>query len=100
MTKKEFIDAVNEAAEHQGIELTKKDTNELLDVIFEKAAEVIESEERFSFPDFGTFKLKYRKEREGVNPQNPDERITIPASYTVKFKPAPKMKDRINEEEQ
>lgn len=97
MTKKEFIDAVNEAAEEHGITLTKKDTNELLDVIFEEAAKVIQDDERFSFPDFGTFKLKYRKEREGVNPQNPDERITIPASYTVKFKPAPKMKERIND---
>mgnify|MGYP006280635391 CR=1 FL=1 len=97
MTKKEFIDTVNKAAEEHGIKLTKKDTNELLNVIFEEAARVIESEERFSFPDFGTFKLKFRKEREGVNPQNPDERITIPSSYTVKFKPAPKMKDRINE---
>ena len=97
MTKKEFIDAVNQAAAREGIDLTKKATNELLNLIFEEAAKAIENGERFSFPDFGTFKLKYRKEREGVNPQNPDERITIPASYTVKFKPAPKMKDRIND---
>jgi DNA-binding protein HU-beta len=97
MTKKEFIDAVNKAAQQEGIDLTKKDTNELLNLVFEEAAKALEDGERFAFPDFGTFKLKYRKEREGVNPQNPDERITIPASYTVKFKPAPKMKERIND---
>lgn len=96
MTKKEFVDVINKAAAKEGIELTKKDTNTLLDIIFDKAAETIEDEERFSFPRFGTFKLRWQDSRKGVNPQNPDERITIPARNVVKFKPAPKLKKRVN----
>ena len=95
MTKKEFVDIVNRRAKKRDIELTKKDTNALLDLIFETAAEVVESEERFSFPDFGTFKVRHREERKGVNPRT-QEPMTIPPSNTVKFKPAPKMKERLN----
>lgn len=95
MTKSELIDAVNAAAADQGIELTKKDTRELIDILFTTVSGAIKAEERFSYPNFGTFKVKHRKARDGRNPRT-GEKIKIPASYSVGFKPSPHLKDLVN----
>jgi len=95
MTKAELINAVHAAAADADIDLTKKATGELVDIVFHTVAGAIESEQRFGYPDFGTFTVKHRKEREGRNPRT-KEPITIPASNTVGFKPAPALKDRVN----
>lgn len=95
MTKAELIDAVNAKAAKNDIDLTKKDTRTLIDIVFETVAGSIEDEERFSYPNFGTFNVKHRKAREGRNPRT-GEPIQIPASNTVNFKPSPALKDQIN----
>lgn len=95
MTKSELINSVHARAADNGIELTKKATGELLDVVFEVVAGSIKQEERFSYPGFGTFTVKHRKAREGRNPRT-GKPIKIPASYTVAFKPAPTLKDLVN----
>lgn len=46
---------------------------------------------------FGQFSLVERPEREGVNPSSPKEKIRIPASKAVKFKPSKTLKDLVNE---
>ena len=96
MTKSELIDAVNATAAEHDIDLTKKATGELIDIIFAQVSDAINDEDRFSYPKFGTFTVKYRKEREGRNPRT-KEPITIPASYSVNFKPSPTLKDLVNE---
>ena len=95
MTKSELIDALNAAAAEEDIDLTKKDTGTMIDLLFSIVADSIEDEQRFSYPNFGTFNVKHRKAREGRNPRT-GEPIQIPASNTVGFKPAPKFKDKIN----
>ena len=95
MTKSDLIDAVNAAAADQDIELTKKDTRALIDILFETVSSAIKEDERFSYPNFGTFKVKHRKARTGRNPQTGEE-IEIPASYSVGFKPSPHLKDLVN----
>lgn len=97
MTKKELIDAVNATAADQDIDLTKKDTRALIDILFETVAGAIKEEERFSYPNFGTFKVKFRKARDGRNPRT-GEKIRIPSSYSVGFKPSPHLKDLVNED--
>ncbi len=92
-TKNDLINKVNEAAAEGGIELTKKATGELIDIVFEQVAEAVK-EGRFSYPNFGTFTVKQRKAREGRNPRT-KEPIQIPASKTVNFKPAPSLKDKL-----
>ena len=95
MTKSELIDSINERASDENIELTKKATGELLDIVFETVANSINDEQRFSYPGFGTFTVKHRKAREGRNPRT-NEPIKIPASYNVSFKAAPALKELIN----
>tara|TARA_B100000686_G_C16417010_1_gene775136 strand:+ start:272 stop:556 length:285 start_codon:yes stop_codon:yes gene_type:complete len=94
MTKNELITKVNDAAAEQGIELTKKSTGELIDIVFEQVGSAVKEGGRFSYPNFGTFTVKERKAREGRNPRT-KEPIQIPASKTVNFKPAPTLKDSL-----
>ncbi|HON24409.1 MAG TPA: HU family DNA-binding protein [Myxococcota bacterium] len=92
MTKAELIDEIRGA---KGIDLTKKQTEQVVGAVFDTIREAIKRDQRFSYPGFGTFTVRTRKARKGRNPKNGQE-ITIPASNTVGFKPAPKLKNSLN----
>jgi len=88
MTKTELIDQIREA---KGVELTKQQTEIVLNAVFEAMRNAIKRDKRFAFPGFGTFTVRTRKPRKGRNPKT-GAIITIKASKTVGFKPAPKLK--------
>ena len=88
MTKAELVDQVLRASK---TELSKKDTGELIDCIFDTVGKAIKKDARFSYPGFGTFTVKKRAARKGRNPRTGAE-IKIKASKTVGFKPAPSLK--------
>lgn len=88
MTKAELVDAVRNT---QDLNLTKKDAEALVNAVFDNVKAAITKDKRFSYPGFGTFSVRERKARKGRNPRTGKE-ITIPASKTVGFKPAPKFK--------
>ena len=93
MTKQELIDAVQAKAK---VEITKKATGELIDIIFSVVAkEVAVGDGRQTIPGFGTFSKRHRKARKGINPMTKEE-IQIPASNTVAFKPAPALKEKVS----
>ena len=84
MTKAELISAVSG-------DYTKKDAEAVVGAVFETIKGTLASDGTFSFPGFGTFKVKTRTARKGRNPRTGAE-ITIKASKTVTFKPAPSFK--------
>jgi DNA-binding protein HU-beta len=86
MTKGDLVSAVAKAAG-----LNKTTAGDAVDAIFENLARAIRKDRRFQVPGFGTFTVRSRKSRKGRNPQTGDE-ITIKASRTVGFKPAPDLK--------
>ena len=90
MTKAELINGVHDAL---GGSLTKKDTAAAVQSVFDELAGA-SSAGRFTYPGFGTFKVKERGERQGRNPQT-GAAITIAASKTLSFKPAPAFKDSL-----
>ncbi|MBM4356330.1 MAG: HU family DNA-binding protein [Deltaproteobacteria bacterium] len=90
MTKAELIEKIQGSVEG----LTKKQTGELVNSVFDALAAAVKKEGRFSYPGFGTFTVKKRKARKGRNPRTGKE-ITIKASKTVAFKPAPTLKDKL-----
>ncbi len=49
--------------------------------------------ERVAFLGFGTFSVAHRPARTGVNPQNPSQKVKIPARNVVKFTPGASLKD-------
>ena len=91
MTKAEFIDSVYAALEGK---FTKKDTGAAVQAVIDGLIAGIKRDGRISYPDFGTFTIKERAERQGRNPRTKTE-ITIPASKSVGFKVAPKLKDSL-----
>ena len=86
MTKGELVDAVSKATK-----LNKRAANEAVDATFENISRAIRKSKRFQVPGFGTFTVRSRKARKGKNPQT-GATITIKASRTVGFKPAPDLK--------
>ena len=86
MTKSDMIDAVAKAAK-----LSKRTGGSAVNATFESLARAIKKDKRFQVPGFGTFSVRSRKARKGRNPQT-GAVITIKASRTVRFKPAPALK--------
>jgi DNA-binding protein HU-beta len=86
MNKGDLVSAVAKAAG-----LNKTIAGDAMDAIFDNLARAIRKDKRFQVPGFGTFTVRSRKSRKGRNPQTGDE-ITIKASRTVGFKPAPDLK--------
>jgi len=86
MTKGELVDAVAKAAN-----LSKRAAEDAVEAAFDSLARGIRKDRRVQVPGFGTFAVRSRKSRKGRNPQTGDE-ITIKASRTVGFKPAPGLK--------
>src|SRR5262249_30270683 len=80
VTKQEFVDKV---AGTSG--LTKADAGRAVDAFLESVTDTLKSGGSVTFVGFGKFSTGYRAERQGVNPQKPGGKITIPAAKTVKF---------------
>lgn len=91
MTKAQLV---NDIAKHNP-DLSKRAIGEVLDTAFELMAKGIKKDKRFTFPGFGTWTMKTRKARKGVNPQT-GQRITIKASKTCTFKPSADFKKALN----
>jgi DNA-binding protein HU-beta len=89
MTKGDLIDAVAKAA---GI--NKRAAGEAVDATFEGITRAIKKSKRMQIPGFGTFMVRSRKPRKGVNPQT-GAVISIKASRTVGFKAAPTLKSNL-----
>ncbi|MFO0723321.1 MAG: HU family DNA-binding protein [Myxococcota bacterium] len=90
MTKTELLDAIAKARP----ELKKKDVSVLVESLFSSIAASVKKDGTFTFPGFGTFRLRKRKARDGRNPQT-GETMKIKASKTIGFKPAKALKDRL-----
>jgi DNA-binding protein HU-beta len=86
MTKTDLVDAVAKSAK-----ITRRTAGEAVDATFETISRAIKKSKRFQVPGFGTFMVRSRKARKGRNPQT-GAVISIKASRTVGFKPAPTLK--------
>jgi len=86
MTKAELIESVS-----NNIGLSKRQTGDIINQIFDSVGTAIANEGRFSYPGFGTFTVRERAARTGRNPRT-GATIKIAASKTVKFKAAPNLK--------
>ncbi len=79
MNKAELVE---EVADQTG--LTKKASREVVDAIISAITDSLVREERVTLVGFGTFQVRERKARRGVNPQT-RKAINIPAKKVPKF---------------
>jgi len=75
--------------------LTKKQTEEVLESMLALITESLKRKEEVVLTGFGTFSAKIRHARKGVNPQKPNEKIDIPEVVIPKFKSGKALKDAL-----
>ncbi len=92
MTKAELVEDVARAAE-----LTKKDAERLVEIVFESIIETLNHGEKIELRGFGSFRVRERGARRGRNPKTGDP-VNIPAKRVPYFKPGKELKELINEE--
>lgn len=85
-------DIINKVAEKT--KTTKKVATEAVDGVFECIEEALRNGEKATIVGFGTFEVRDRAARKGVNPSTKAE-IQIPATRVPAFKPGKTLKDMI-----
>jgi integration host factor subunit beta len=91
MTKAELVEDVARAAE-----LTKKDAERLVEIVFESIIETLNGGEKIELRGFGSFRVRERGARRGRNPKTGDP-VDIPAKRVPYFKPGKELKELIND---
>lgn len=89
MQKTDFIKAV---AERTGV--SQKETKQVIDAALDVIAETLAKGEKVTLTGFGTFEVRDRQAREGVNPQT-REKIHIPATKTPGFSASSTLKEAV-----
>jgi DNA-binding protein HU-beta len=80
VTKQEFVDAV---ASRSG--LSRRDATKAVDAVLDSITDALKRGDSVSFTGFGKFSTQQRAERQGVNPRNPGQKVTIPGATVPKF---------------
>ena len=90
MTKSQIVDAVAAKADFK-----KKDAEAAVNAVFEAVTEALANGEKVQVVGFGTFEVKERAARTGINPRT-KKAIKIAASKSLSFKAGKAMKELLN----
>jgi integration host factor subunit beta len=93
MTKADLIDEVSRLAE-----LTRKDSEVIVETIFDSVVRSLRVGDKIEIRGFGSFRTRQRKPRVGRNPKTGD-RVEVPAKKIPFFKPSKELKDLVNAEQ-
>lgn len=91
MTKAEIVQALYSRVGG----FSKKESADLVDLVFEMMKETLARGEKIKISGFGNFVLRDKKERPGLNPQT-KERITISERRVLTFKASQILKHALN----
>ena len=89
MTKTDLINIIAEKENY-----TKKDADKALSSVLSAITESLSKGEKIQLVGFGTFEVRERKEKEGINPKT-KTKITIPAKSVPAFKAGKALKDAV-----
>ena len=90
MTKQEFVDAV---AQRSG--LGKREAGMAVEAMLDTITDALKRRDSINFTGFGKFATSERKERMGVNPRNPSQKVHIPAATVPKFTAGSSLKQTV-----
>jgi integration host factor subunit beta len=91
MTKAELIEDVSRA-----VEMSRKDSEIIVETIFESIVKSLRSGDKIEIRGFGSFRTRQRKPRVGRNPKT-GARVEVPAKKIPYFKPSKELKDLVND---
>jgi integration host factor subunit beta len=92
MTKADLIDEVSGL-----VELTRKDSEVVVETIFDSIVRSLRAGDKIEIRGFGSFRTRQRKPRVGRTPKTGD-RVDVPAKKIPFFKPSKELKDLVNGE--
>jgi integration host factor subunit beta len=90
MTKADLVERVAKDAE-----LTKKDAEQLVEIVFDSIVASLNEGQKIELRGFGSFRVRQRNARNGRNPKT-GEPVEIPAKRVAYFKPGKELKELIN----
>lgn len=90
MTKADLIENV-----YQKIGFSKKESTEIVEMVFDIIKDTLENGEKIKISGFGNFVVREKKSRIGRNPQTGEE-IEISARRVLTFKPSQVLKNLLN----
>ena len=92
LTKADLIEEVLRITE-----LPRKESETIVETIFDSIIESIQKGDKIEIRGFGSFRTRQRKPRIGRNPKTGD-RVEVPAKKIPFFKPSKELKDLVNGE--
>jgi integration host factor subunit beta len=90
MTKADLVEKVSVEAE-----MTKKDAEQLVEIVFDSIVGSLNKGEKIELRGFGSFRVRERNARKGRNPKT-GAAVSIPAKRVAYFKPGKELKELIN----
>ncbi len=90
MTKADLIDEVSRA-----VEMTRKDSESIVDTIFDSIVRALRTNEKIEIRGFGSFRTRQRQPRTGRNPKT-GAKVEVPPKKIPYFKPSKELKDFVN----
>jgi integration host factor subunit beta len=91
MTKADLVEEVARVTE-----LTRKDSEVIVDTLFESVIKALKTGDKLEVRGFGSFRVRQRNARVGRNPKT-GEKVEVPAKRVPYFKPSKELKDLIND---
>ncbi|HET9129598.1 MAG TPA: integration host factor subunit beta [Terriglobia bacterium] len=92
MTKADLVEEVAKVTE-----LTRKDSEVIVDTMFESVIKALKIGDKLEVRGFGSFRVRQRNARVGRNPKT-GEKVEVPAKRVPYFKPSKELKDLINDD--
>ncbi len=77
------------------LNVSKREAEDMLNTLVDVITTTLKGGDEVVLTGFGAFSVKTRAARTGVNPQNPTEKIQIPAVKVPKFKAGKALKDAL-----
>lgn len=90
MTKAELIDEVSKVAN-----LTKKETETIVNTVFEDITEALVKGDKVELRGFGSFRIRQRQSRKGRNPKTGSS-VDVPEKRVPFFKVGKRLRELVN----
>src|ERR1700678_4573394 len=90
ITKADLVEEVTRVTE-----LPRKESEAVVETIFESIISALQSDDKLEIRGFGSFRTRERRGRTGRNPKT-GAKVEVPAKKIPYFKPSKELKDFIN----
>ncbi len=90
INKQELVEKVTDVTRQQ-----RKDVEEVINAFLELMIEKLSLNQKINLTGFGSFEVRERKGRRGVNPRNPNQEIQVPTVRVAKFRPGKTLKEAV-----